>query len=124
MNLISKEELRKRMFHQAFEVDSTLQKWENGCWIRYELFERTLAETPTVERRPKGKWVDSGSGWKCSNCGFQNEWTIHLKHCPECCADMEKEKVATCDRNKCYENEINGTTCEECECYSDMRGEE
>ena len=39
----------------------------------------------------KGKWLDSGSGWKCSNCGFQNEWTIHLKHCPQCCADMRDE---------------------------------
>ena len=39
---------------------------------------------------PKGKWIDSGSGWKCSNCGFQNEWTMSLKHCPECCADMRE----------------------------------
>ena len=39
-------------------------------------------------------------------------------------ADMRKERVAICDRNKCYENEINDISCEECECCTNMRGGE
>ena len=64
-------------------------------WLKEEV-KKAIAEliemANTIEHRPKGQWIDSGSGWKCSNCGFQNEWTISLKHCPECCADMRGEE--------------------------------
>ena len=46
--LIDAEELRKAMYHEAFETDSHMQKWESGCWIRYRMFERNLETVPTI----------------------------------------------------------------------------
>ncbi|MBQ1576547.1 MAG: hypothetical protein IIZ83_06265 [Oscillospiraceae bacterium] len=40
--------LRAKMYHEAFETDSDMQRWESGCWIRYKLFERTEEAAPTV----------------------------------------------------------------------------
>lgn len=46
--LIDADELRKAMYHEAFETDSPMQKWESGCWIRYKMFERNLEIVPTI----------------------------------------------------------------------------
>ena len=86
MELINKEELRDKMYHEAFEVDSELQKWESGCWIRYKLFEKILEELPTIESRPKGRWIKWGSEVKCSECHICNP--INKPFCPNCGADM------------------------------------
>ena len=92
MELISREDFRDRMYHEAFEVDSELQKWDSGCWVRYKLFEKILDEMPTVESRPKGKWIDNPpDSWICSNCGTHySERLTHKKHnyCAVCGADM------------------------------------
>jgi hypothetical protein len=37
--LVDLDELSRRMYHEAFETDSDLQKWDGGCWIRYKMFE-------------------------------------------------------------------------------------
>ena len=42
MWLIDGESLRSAMYHEAFEKDTGEQKWDNGLWIRYKLFERIL----------------------------------------------------------------------------------
>ena len=39
MRLIDADALENRMYHESFEKDSDLQKWDSGCWIRYKLFE-------------------------------------------------------------------------------------
>ena len=52
-DLISREELRQRMYHEAFETDSDLQKWDSGCWIRYKLFENVIEGIPSV----KSQWL-------------------------------------------------------------------
>ena len=49
--LIDSEELRARMYHEAFEVDSDMQMWDGGCWIRYKLFENVLNEQILEEKR-------------------------------------------------------------------------
>ena len=46
--LIDADILRQRMYHEAFETDSDMQKWDSGCWIRYKMFENVLESTPTV----------------------------------------------------------------------------
>lgn len=46
--LIDAEELRKQMYHEAFETDSDMQKWDSGCWIRYKMFENALESAPTI----------------------------------------------------------------------------
>lgn len=53
IDIISREALRKAMYHEAFETDSNDQKWDGGCWIRYKMFERVLENFPHVEPRTK-----------------------------------------------------------------------
>ena len=53
--LIDADILENRMFHEAFEKDSDMQKWDSGCWIRYKLFEKVLREQPTID--PDPKWI-------------------------------------------------------------------
>lgn len=73
MRPIDADALRARMYHEAFETDTDMQKWDSGCWIRYKLFENCIDEQPTIspdDVRGVGKWVDKGvRAWSCSCCG-------------------------------------------------------
>lgn len=93
MELISRKELRDKMFHEAFETDSDMQKWESGCWIRYKLFKKILDDMPIIESRPKGKWIDKHAAYyECSNCEeWVNKSDAH-KYCTYCGADMRGEE--------------------------------
>lgn len=46
--LIDADALRAKMYHEAFETDSPMQKWDGGCWIRYKMFERMEEAAPTI----------------------------------------------------------------------------
>ena len=46
--LVDIDELSKKMYHDAFETDTELQKWEGGCWIRYKMFEKNRDKATTV----------------------------------------------------------------------------
>lgn len=46
--LIDGDALRQAMYHEAFETDSPMQKWDSGCWIRYKMFERMEEAAPTI----------------------------------------------------------------------------
>ena len=48
-DLISREALRRRMYHEAFETDNGMQKWDSGRWIRYKIFENAIEEAPTAD---------------------------------------------------------------------------
>lgn len=88
MRLIDADALNKRMYHDAFETDSDMQKWDSGCWIRYKMFENALKDAPTIEERKMGEWTSEEA---CEFCGFQPwyENDIHtLSFCPNCGADM------------------------------------
>ena len=52
MRLIDADALGNRMYHESFEKDSDLQRWDGGCWIRYKLFEQVLREMPTIDPKP------------------------------------------------------------------------
>lgn len=106
MRLIDADDFGNRMYHEAFEKDSDLQKWDSGCWIRYKLFENVLREQPTVQpERKRGHWrqVDpiteamSPRGWMpwyCSECGVgvgKHQTTF----CPNCGADMRGKQDET-----------------------------
>lgn len=41
--------LKERMYHEAFEKTTDMQRWDSGCWIRYKMFEIVLASVPTVD---------------------------------------------------------------------------
>ena len=103
MRLIDADDFGNRMYHEAFEKDSDLQKWDSGCWIRYKLFENVLREQPTVEGRKKGCWLRYGEDgypnnedtvfWQCDQC--LEQYTGRAKKipnfCPNCGADMREE---------------------------------
>ena len=46
--LIDADKLREAMYHEAFEIDSPMQRWDSGCWIRYKMFERAEENAPTI----------------------------------------------------------------------------
>ena len=54
-DLISRKALREAMYHEAFEMDSDMQKWDSGCWIRYKIFENHLKDAPSVPAVPLDK---------------------------------------------------------------------
>ena len=106
MSLIDKEKLEREMYHNAFEIDTDLQKWDSGCWIRYKMFENVIEEQPTVDAEPvrHGKFVGTeydgyADGypvyyeWECSQCGcvFEDEEPTY-NYCPNCGAKMDLEK--------------------------------
>lgn len=53
-DLISRQALRRAMYHEAFEVDSDEQKWDSGCWIRYKMFERIVEAVPSAQKHGNG----------------------------------------------------------------------
>ena len=48
-DLISREALRRRMYHDSFETDNGMQKWDSGLWIRYKIFENAIEEAPPAD---------------------------------------------------------------------------
>ena len=99
MRLIDADDFGNRMYHEAFEKDSDLQKWDSGCWIRYKLFENVLREQPTVEERKKGYWYTiergehgySAGSFRCSVCGEPNRsYNAKPNFCGNCGADMRR----------------------------------
>ncbi len=103
MRLIDADALKEAMYHEAFEMDSDLQKWDSGCWIRYKMFENAIENAPTFEpERKKGKWIQTIKHHKddeqeydyievnCSECGVRRKigWR-DANYCPMCGAKME-----------------------------------
>lgn len=100
MRLIDADALEARMYHDAFEVDSDMQKWDSGCWIRYKMFENAIEEAPTIEERKKGKWIiePHTKGMyihRCSECMkvlmLSPTDQPKYNYCPNCGADMRGE---------------------------------
>ena len=57
-DLIDRNVLRAKMYQEAFESDTDMQKWDSGCWIRYKLFEKVVDSTPTVPYAPRWHSVE------------------------------------------------------------------
>lgn len=47
-DLIDMDKFSRAMYHEAFETDSDMQKWDSGCWIRYKMFERLRDSAPVL----------------------------------------------------------------------------
>ena len=93
------EELSARMYREAFEKDSDMQKWDGGCWIRYKLFEQCRDATPAADVAPvrHGRWIEDGYydyEIVCSQCGaeaLRNKYNgeyYKSDFCPSCGAMM------------------------------------
>ena len=59
---IDAEKFKKEMYHEAFETDSDMQKWDSGCWIRYKMFENCIEQQPTA---------DVVEVVRCKDCKYQ-----------------------------------------------------
>ena len=108
---IDADELSRRMYHDAFETDSDMQRWDSGCWIRYKMFENAINDAPTADvvERKRGKWSDKEiiedrkdskiQEWQQARCSVCNKWHTtpymyyfdNYNYCPNCGADMRKE---------------------------------
>ena len=82
MRLIDADDFGNRMYHEAFEKDSDLQKWDSGCWIRYKLFENVLRKQPTAQPETATVTIARTKGgvpmwYECDACGEP----IALKDC-------------------------------------------
>ena len=105
MRIIDADALIDRMYHDAFETDTDMQKWDSGCWIRYKMFENAIDDAPTIEPK-RGEWIVYEGGWKdldyyppkckCNQCGYEEElYILNAKptnFCPNCGADMRERE--------------------------------
>ena len=102
MRLIDADKLEEDMFHNAFEVDTDLQRWDSGCWIRYKMFENVIEKQPTIDAEPvrHGKWLfirmheDGNGAYECSLChmGERHFPQVKVNYCWNCGAKMESEE--------------------------------
>lgn len=107
---ISRSALRSQMYHEAFETDTDMQKWDGGCWIRYKLFENCIESAPPAEQ-PKAKNIGADYGEQdqfiCSECGIHlQDWVrideddyedgvVHeyvFRFCPNCGRRIDDER--------------------------------
>ena len=91
---VSREALRKAMYHRAFETDGDTM-WQSGCWIRYRAVEQVIKESPSVTPEQKtGKWIlkkelvplpwDSDPlDWNNYDEKTHSEWKEYY-HCSNC----------------------------------------
>lgn len=91
MRTIDADALRAQMYHEAFETDTDMQRWDSGCWIRYKMFENALDNAPTIEpQRMRGRWeyLDYGGvgNYHCTAC--RRICIGDYDFCPNCGADM------------------------------------
>lgn len=102
MRLIDADALREAMYHEAFETDSDMQKWDGGCWIRYKMFENAIENAPTIEAKPIiyahdiSQFQKGHVEFKCSLCGVEIGVVEggpldggYFKYCPLCGAKLE-----------------------------------
>ena len=73
MRLIDADALNDSMYHEAFETDSELQKWDSGCWIRYKMFENHLDMAPTADAVPVVRCKEC-SHYNISGCSEGFGW--------------------------------------------------
>lgn len=68
MRLIDADAFRERMYHEAFETDTDLQKWDSGCWIRYKMFETAIEAAKPIDAVPVVR---------CRECIYRKPWAMN-----------------------------------------------
>lgn len=81
MRIIDADALSAKMYHDAFETDSDMQKWDSGCWIRYKMFEKNLEDAPTIEP-PSTEWLGNHTPFRCKRCGHYSD--TRTPYCAYC----------------------------------------
>lgn len=73
--LIDADALNAAMYHEAFETDTDMQKWDSGCWIRYKMFERAIKAAPTI---------DAVEVVRCKDCRYGHATEMLGETCWDC----------------------------------------
>lgn len=79
-------------------IDADKLKEELGkSWaFEHTLYDvcRIINEAPTIETRPKGKWIEARHypGYECSVCHYGVQPWNNTNYCPNCSADMREHK--------------------------------
>ena len=73
---------------------------ESITWEEAELITDFLRNAPSVESRPKGKWIayaeeDTPIMLRCSMCTHSVVWGSIANYCPNCGADMRGDNHET-----------------------------
>lgn len=105
---VSREALRKAMYHRSFETDGDTM-WQSGYWVRYRAVEQVIKESPSVTpKQERGKWeekavsdekvIDEWQSARCSACGKYHTapymyYFNNYNYCPNCGARMTEEEV-------------------------------
>ena len=93
--LIDKDRLSAEMYHEAFETDSDMQKWDSGCWIRYKMFENILKAQPAVDAVEVVRCEDCmhycADPWGYGNCVFEGGVSRRRKDSDFCSWGEKKE---------------------------------
>ena len=83
---IDADALMERMYHEAFENDASynesnpMAKWDSGLWIRYKMFENTMADAPSIDIV------------RCREYKHREEYPCKVYHDDDWyCADGERE---------------------------------
>lgn len=88
--LIDADALSAKMYHDAFETDTDMQKWDSGCWIRYKMFENAIGSAPTI---------DAVEVVQCENCRyFVTEYAV--PHCGRTLIGMKKSDYCSYGERK------------------------
>lgn len=98
MRLIDADVLNGKMYRDAFDTDSNMQKWDSGCWIRYKMVEKNINNAPTVDAVPVVR---------CKDCVYSELWKPALLWCRM--FDIHTEEEGYCWKAKPKEMK-NGTT--------------
>lgn len=96
MELISREDVNK-------QLDFFLNHMEKQYHTILRCMYTKILDLPTIESRPKGKWVGIGydgyadgnpvyDEWECSNCGHEIKTEDTPPYCEMCGAEMEIEE--------------------------------
>lgn len=93
MRLIDADAIPYELWITEVEVDKSRN---NGTYHyfqnRYMVDRRAIEAMPSIESRPKGKWIYTHGDYfrvRCGVCGFANQCEDNF--CPKCGADMRKQ---------------------------------
>lgn len=75
--------------------ESYMEGWCKGFNAAVDHCMHRVIHAPTVEpQRKTGKWIDTGSGQECSECGeIQYGYDSGRNFCPNCGADMRTKET-------------------------------
>lgn len=99
MEFINVDDFREALYHEAFETDSDMVKWDSGCWIRYKMVENAIKKAAIIEGETirHGHWIKLDTcEYRCSECG-KIQYGDAFSDLHYCCNCGSKNEVLAVD---------------------------